>query len=252
METNTNKCFINTLPKNKLGKNYNDFELANMKAKVFLKKNIYGIDVLPQLRHWFSDLKQPSEKQVRNAMLLIIDEDYAIKCGGESNSDNMFSSSLKWMQAHPKTGLDTEPVIYKKWSTNFKDVLITFEEIEELWNSTITQQEKDEEAEDSVLACIKKLHRNYRMNKHSNQSDGFNTESTLSYLERPENKKYILKCFDILYDYRKKEYDWFIETNNGILGDDLNTVCPIKTKKYIDDMKKDIEIYDLVKTLIIK
>src|SRR5690606_14889254 len=128
---------------------------------------IHDISVISQLRMWYGDLKQPTEAQVRRALILVIDEDYALKSGGESASDNIFSSSLKWMQANPKSGLDYEPVLIKKWSRNFKDVLITFEEIVELWNLTITSKEKKEQDEDNILGALGMLIHNCRINNHN-------------------------------------------------------------------------------------
>ncbi len=244
-----NDFYINGLPKSSTGRNYTDFELAQMNAKVFQKKNINDIAVISQLRMWFDDLKQPTEAQVRRAMILIIDEDYAIKSGGESASDNIYSSSLKWMQAHPVSGLDYEPVIIKKWSTNFNDVLITFKEIEELWNLTITPEEKEEENIDTIIGCLGMLVGNCRVNKHDMK--GRETDWILTYLDKFDKKK-ILKQLEIIRNRRKDECDTFISTKNGILGDDFETVCPIKTQKHIDDMQNNILSCETVKILIKK
>jgi hypothetical protein len=242
-----NGFYINSLPKAPSNRKYTDFDLAKMNAKVFNKKNIHDINVISQLRMWFDDLKQPTEAQVRRAMILLIDEDYALKSGGESASDKIYSSSLKWMQAHPTSGLDYEPVIIKKWSTNFEDVLITFKEIEELWNLTITPKEKEETDIDNIIGCLGMLVGNCRVNKHDMK--GRETDWILTYLQR-YNEKDILKQLDIIHDRRKADCDNFISTGNGILGNDLNTVCPIKTQNHIDDMQNNILSCETVRTLL--
>jgi len=244
-----NGFYINSIPKAPTGRNYTDYELAIMDTKVFNKRKIHDIGVISQLRMWYDDLKQPTESQVRRAMILIIDEDYAIKSGGESASDRIYSSSLKWMQAHPISGLDYEPVLIKKWSTNFNDVLITFKEIEELWNLTITPEEKEEENEDSIIGCLGMLIGNYRVNKHN--MEGRKTDWILTYLDRFDKNKTI-KQLDIIYNRRKEEYDTFISTKNGILGDDLNNVCPIKTQKHIEDLQNNILSCETIRILLKK
>lgn len=92
------------------------------------------------------NVKQPTAEQVRLAMIWGIGYpgetmDYAIKAGGESGSDSMFSSHLKVMIAHPKTGLDTDVVVLKKYSKNIKDVYITEEEVRALYKLCQTPEE---------------------------------------------------------------------------------------------------------------
>jgi hypothetical protein len=87
--------------------------------------------------------------------------DYAIKAGGESASDSMFSSSLKVMIAHPKTGLDTDVVILKKYSKNIEDVYITEKEVRALFNLCKTPVEQKLINESTMMGCIDMLWRSY-------------------------------------------------------------------------------------------
>lgn len=114
-------------------------------------------------------LKQPTKTQVRNAMIWGIgyggDLDYAIKAGGETNSDNMFSSHLSVTIAHPKTGYDTNVVVLKKYSKNFKDVLITEQEVRELYKMCQTPEETKKIKKSQMEAGICLLLRSFRGQK---------------------------------------------------------------------------------------
>ena len=143
--------------------------------------------------------------------------------------------------------MDYEPVIIKKWSTNFEDVLITFKDIEELWNQTITPEEKNEEETDNIIGALGMLMHNYRTNNHTNKNH--RTDWIIPYLKKFDTKR-VLKELDIIYNKRKKECEEYISSGNGILGDDFKTICPIKTEKYISDMKKNIEVCETIKLII--
>lgn len=143
----------------------NPMYLYQEKLNLFFRKNITDpLALEAQLRSWFKTLRQPTIAQVREAMLLVIDEDYTLKMGGGSLSDQLYSSSLKWPQVHPGTGEDYEPVLIKKFSTNFTDVLITLEEITALIRQTLTSEEKKQAQQQNIQAVLTSLHRGYRYN----------------------------------------------------------------------------------------
>lgn len=121
-----------------------DWELANRKVFFFNRKHFTDGDTLiSQTRSWFDDKLQPTESQVRRAMIWSYDQfgDYQIKSGGESNSDSMFSSHFKVEIENPINGEDMSAVILKKYSTKFSDVLITIKEIEELFKLSATSKQ---------------------------------------------------------------------------------------------------------------
>lgn len=106
------------------------------------------------------DITQPSIHKVRGAMIWQTGYDgnmYSIKSGGETKSDSMYSSSLTTEIAHPKTGLDTEIVLIKKFSKNFKDVLITEKEIRDLYEMCMTPKQKKNKKNQTMLGATKMI-----------------------------------------------------------------------------------------------
>lgn len=242
-----NGYYIDNLPKNNFGKSYSDYEYCNMKAKLFNKKNIHNIDIIAELRMWFKNIKQPTKTQVDKALLLIIDDDYIVKLGGDSKSSTMYSSSLKWLQSNPKTGLDYEPVIMKKYGTALDDVLITFDDINTMFNFTITDDEKNKKLNNDTLFMISLLSNNYRLNKHDSKEAP--TEFLLNALSKVHNDIKI-KQYNYLIDKREKELKSFIESGNSILGTNMKP-CKDRTTKHIDDMKTNIDVLKRIKNLIL-
>jgi len=113
------------------------------------------------------NVKQPTAQQVRHAMIWGLGYpgeglDYMIKAGGESNSDSMFSSCLKVMIAHPKTGLDTDVVVLKKYSTKIEDVYITEAEVRELYKLCQTPEETKKINQTKVEGAIGMLWRTFQ------------------------------------------------------------------------------------------
>jgi predicted kinase len=150
------KFYLNAVPADIKEKIKTDYDKSKQDVSIFFKKNIYETptDIIGQIRNWYDNLKQPTEKQVRNAMLLIIDEDYALKAGGESSSDHQYSSSLKWIQSSPTTGEDVEPVIVKRHSSKFENVLIKLEDLEDLFDATYSDTELEEKRIDDLKGVI--------------------------------------------------------------------------------------------------
>jgi hypothetical protein len=108
------------------------------------------------MRSWFKEERQPTESQVRNAMIWSYDSygDYQIKAGGGSKGDNIFVSHLRSTIADPVTGNDKDVVILKKYSNNFKDVLITIKEVEALQELTESPKVRESRRKDNVRGAI--------------------------------------------------------------------------------------------------
>lgn len=119
------------------------------------------------VNHFFHNLKQPTKSDVLRALILIINEDYALRQGGDNMSSSDFSSSFKITIADPKTGLDKDVVLIKKWSNVFSDILITAEEIRELFKSNLSAKEKaivDHQNMISTLAFTLRALKGYKVN----------------------------------------------------------------------------------------
>ncbi len=145
----------------KLGVNF-------VNAKYFTEDN----DVAPQMRSWFDDKKQPTEAQVKNAMIWSYDSygDYQIKAGGGSKSDNIYVSHLRSTIADPLTGNDKDVVILKKYSNNFKDVLITIKEVEALQKLTESSKVRESRRKDNYRGAIGFLFRCELLGKYADSN----------------------------------------------------------------------------------
>lgn len=146
-----------------------DFTLCRHNVTVYNHKYMMQGDFSNEgiVNGFFSDLKQPNKSKVDQAMLLVIDEDYALKAGGECHGDSQYSSSYKILIADPKTGLDKEVVVMKKWSTNFQDIIITAKEIRELFRANLTQKQKRTVLQDDLrchLAFTFKAFQGFKVN----------------------------------------------------------------------------------------
>jgi hypothetical protein len=140
-----------------------DYFLAKRKQFFFHPMHLHeGYDDIYYIGGFLSDLKQPSEKQVRDAMIFLMQDNcgdggfnrYAIKAGGGSAADSIFSSSLSIQISNPANGEDQWVVLMKKYSTEFKDVLITYDEIHSLFDKCSTIEQKNGRDLDSVKAII--------------------------------------------------------------------------------------------------
>lgn len=173
---------------------FNDFELANMNANFcHLRKAKDVFDIIAELRGWMKDLKQPSESTVRNAMIWTWDQDYSIKSGGESGSDHIYSSSLKWLVMNPKNGEDMDLVLLKKYSTKFEDVLITLEEMEALVDAIISPVQVVERGKRQVELVLGFMYGGFRRGKVNftdNKEHNFNDEVKQSALNSIKDLNY--------------------------------------------------------------
>lgn len=140
-----------------------DWFLAKRKHFAFFPKFLYdGYEDLAWINSFFHKLKQPSEQEVRRAMILTIQDDcgdgpmnkYMLKAGGGSVSDSVFVSSYSIVTADPSTGLDTWRVIMKKYSCTFEDVLISYDEIKHLFDQVATPEQVNADDKDSAIGYI--------------------------------------------------------------------------------------------------
>lgn len=244
---NENIYHINKLPESNHKKN--DFILSQEKTFLFFKKNVHDIEIISQIRSFFSNLRQPSETDVRQAMLLIIDEDYALKSGGESMSDHIFSSSFKWLQADPKTGLDIEPILIKKYSKNFKDVLITLEEIEFLIENTLTEPEKEQKRKSDIESMVGFLVHSIKTGKYNSD-----IKKRLTFTNEVKNKV-LSKIKDLNFDNyatifinkmikRVNEYSTSFRNGNNAILDGNNEPNEGLTKDFLFKYDRVITIYN--------
>lgn len=186
------------------------------------------------------NIKQPTRNQVQHAMIWSIGYDnthyYSIKAGGESISDNLFTSCLMVTIAHPKTGLDTDVVILKKYSKNFEDVLITEKEVRSLYEKCKSPEETKKVNKTNVEGAIHLLLRSFRGLKiNISGTDKFADKKTLSkikdYLFEFGTKYMIEEHLNKLIN-RYEEY-LKIELNEELSGP--------TTKEFHDNARKNIE-----------
>jgi len=135
-----------------------DYVLAQNNVCFYNHKHTQGdADIIAQLRSFYTGLEQPSENKVRRAMILIIDEDYALKAGGEGASDCIYSASLRICIADPTTGEDKDVVLVKKYSTKFENVLIQLKEVEDLFEACLSTSERTEVLKDEARSVAREI-----------------------------------------------------------------------------------------------
>lgn len=147
-----------------------DYFLAQRNHCSFQPKHLAdGYESLSWVLGFFRDLIQPSEQTVRRAMIWSLqdgdrdgyDNKYAIKAGGGSMSDSIFSSSLSIGIMHPQTGEDAYVVLMKKYSQKFENVLITYPELKALFDQVATPQEKEARDKEHVRDLVALLMSGY-------------------------------------------------------------------------------------------
>lgn len=226
----------------------NEYELAKINAKFYNHKHTQGDnDIVAQVRGFFDGIIQPTERRVRNAMILTIDEDYAIKSGGESASDAIYSSSLKIMIADPVTGLDKDVVLVKKYSTKFEEVLITPNEISELFEVCLSSKEKVGVLKDEAFSILNEVTRWKRGGK-SNFKDGeyimpfdFAVKMVANYKKRGVS----LTMYEAAF---KSRLEWLERDLTTQIVEDTPNVN--KTKNFHDKTRKHIEALKEAKEFI--
>lgn len=236
--------------KKKLGVRWkSEWELAKLNVRFYNHKYTEGdSDVLAQLRSLYDGIRQPNENQVRRAMILLINEDYGLKSGGESASDSIFSSSLAIWIADPQTGEDKRVTLVKKYSTKFEEVLITMEEIEQLFELCLTPKERVGVLENEAHSIAKELCRR-ELGFESNFSGG---------VKKVMPKEFAVK---LLQNYKAKGvtfpmYNKSIDTAIEFIKPDLTTTIiedqegVNKTLKFQTNAQKRIDAYERVRAFI--
>jgi hypothetical protein len=168
-----------------------DYFLAHRKHHAFHPQHLHnGFDDISFIRGFFADLTQPTEDKVRRAMLLQITDNtgegpenkYALKAGGGSASDSIFSSSYSILIADPNTGFDKSVVLIKKYSTVFSEVLITAEEIQEMFELVATPKQARERDDQYAREVIRLLNTSMCSGKirYSNKQEKVLTSTLLN------------------------------------------------------------------------
>lgn len=220
----------------KKNKGLSSYEFAKRKINIVNSKYFTeDSDVAAETRSWF-DNKQPSENQVRNAMIWSYDQygDYSIKSGGESNADNIYTSHFRTTIANPTTGEDQDVVILKKFSTDFKDVLITIEEIQELQDLTENQQVRTARRKEHLRSIISIL---LRHEAGYPTAEGKNGKKTIS----PE--KWIADLYEELKtEYTNVEIITYLNDIKKIYEEDMERIVQVlnkETGEYVEMKNKD-------------
>ena len=238
-----------------------DMWLYTNRVNFFYRKNLTDpLSTLAELRMWFSTIRQPTQQQVRQAMILTIDEDYSIKAGGGAKSDQLYSSSLRWLQAHPVTGLDWEPVIIKKFSTRFEDVLITLADIEYLIKQTLTVEETRRGLIDDIETRVAVVCHSLRTGTIRMSQDEKTVrdvpfteqirDTILSHINTPERQSIAFAFIQKQIEKATAHIAWVNAPGHGILGDTLDTVCPVKTATHVATYRQSIHHYEAIRGLL--
>ena len=236
--------------KKKLGTHKAGWEYKMAQEKTFFVNPKYlvpGDDVAATMRSWF-DGKQPTMQQVRNAMIWGYDQfgDYQIKAGGESASDNIYSSHLKITIAD-ENGNDKDVVFLKKYSTNFSDVLITIEEVEALQRATETQEMKDENRKDNLCGTLGFLTRYY--GGYEKKLTQETVDKIIANFKAEYTKEELLGRLDYSISLCQKEID--LHENSGYIYNEKSDP-KVESKKGADRERKKIAVLESLKEIFSK
>lgn len=243
---------------------HDPISIYTQKVNLFYRKNLHQpLDVLSELSSWFSRSQQPTRSQVKAAMILTVDDDYSIKAGGGAISDNLFSSSLKWLQAHPVTGEDIEPVLIKKHSTCFEDVLITWADIEYLINNTLTPHQHQSKEVEYVEGVVLMLHRGYHSGRINTQPTGkrqiiqetftdTHVAQLVKLLHTPARRAIASQQINQHQNAQERFLSPFLSGENGISDHrDYGRVDPVATALHIAQARKQITAWDTVRKAVL-
>lgn len=208
VEVGNRNYFLNDVPAEL--KNKPEWFLASKKVNVFFPKHIDEFTYpAAEMRSWFDDKKQPSEAQVRRACIWSFDSygDYSIKSAGGSVSDNIWVSHLVITIADPKTGLDKNVVILKKYSTNFADVLITIAEVQALENATESRARREANRRQLLPSLMREIIRWEKGITSIGNGKGDWTKANIDQMKKQCREDYSLEeisdCLARLADYAK-------------------------------------------------
>ena len=255
--SNGTKYYVNGVPPElekiwkSAGVDNREWEMGKRKVNIVNSKYFTeDSDVAAESRSWFNDKQQPTEKQVRNAMIWGYDSygDYQIKSGGGSRSDNIFSSHFRTTIADPKTGNDKDVVVIKKYSTKFEDVLIYIDEIQELQDLTETQEVRTVRRKDNLRCIIsvlirhesgytkvgkEKIEQKWIDNLYTELKEEYKKEEVIEYLDSIEkNIKEDMGREIMKYDDAKKDFVPVLMKDKDVSHDErkLKSIEIIKTK----------------------
>lgn len=195
-----------------------DYFLAQRKHNSFHPQHLHqGFEDISFIRGFFKDLEQPSEDTVRRAMIFQISDQtgqegpenkYCLKAGGGSKSDSIFSSSYSILIADPQTGYDKSVVLLKKFSTRFADVLITAEEISDLFEIVASPAQKAARDNEFAMDIIGLLMASMRSGKvhYSKGNAKTLTPALLTDLITKNKPKAPIRSFEHAFSYFEKRF----------------------------------------------
>ena len=268
--------YIDEVPKDIKGtRERRESELVSKGVNLFFLKNIIGAkgtgvvadtSALDVLATDLEDIKQPTEADVRRAMILKIgyegDLFYSLKAGGESNSDNQYSSSVTATFEGTKNGEDTDRVIIKKYNSDFKKVLITGAEVREIKRIILKIKRTKLMREDEVQGTIDFIASSERRGKVDISDGGtqpYTEEFRKAMIEKildlaGDDVKLIAHCINYRVNQARKEIERIGDQDCIYLVDDKYMTlerCKEQTKKEKDRNFNGIEIYTKIHADII-
>lgn len=257
--------YIDELPKDIKGtRERRESELVSKGVNLFFLKNVIGAkgtgvvadtSALDVLATDLEDIKQPTEADVKRAMILKIgyegDLFYTLKAGGESNSDNQYSSSVTATFEGTKNGEDTDRVIIKKYNSDFKKVLITGAEVREIKRIILKIKRTKLMREDEVQGTIDFIISSERKGKVNvggtePYTEEFRKAMIENILEISDDEKLIAHCINYRVNQAKKEIERIGDQECIYIVDDKYMTlerCKEQTKKEKDSNFKRIELY---------
>lgn len=230
-----------------------EYFLANRRINFFHgHKLTNGFDDLQWCGQLFDTITQPTEKEVRHAMIKLlavntgdgISEKYYLKAGGGSKSDSIFSSSLSMITSDPKTGYDKWVTVMTKYSTVFSDVLITYEELVQVMTLSASKEQIERKQKDEALDEIGFLLRSYRTGKFhfTTGVKPLNLDKTVELIARfKKNKSNELLGSVFDYIHERINQSLLQEFKDDPLGD--------HHRKHIALVEKDIQNLDVIREL---
>ena len=246
------------LLKSKPGKKYNEYQLVAKGVNLFFLKNVVNDEsALNIAATEMEDTKQPSEKDVRRAMLLKIGYDgfwYSLKAGGESASDSLYSSSLS-MDFEGPNGEDVHKVIIKKYNTDFSKVLITGAEIREIKRKILKFKRSKVMRDDEVQGLIDFLISAQAKGKYETSSKGKSTgfedynedfkKRIVEMILDLGNEKVIKKAIEFRVKQHQDHLEWMCAQDCIYMIDDKYMTpekCKEETQKEKDKAHKLISL----------
>lgn len=138
--------------------------------KIFFKKNVIEnpVEISKHIKSWFTGRTQPTEQQILEGFIYQMGDihgyEYKLKVGGGADADRLFESSFTWTQCD-KNYNDKDLILVKKYSMDFKNILIYPHEISKLLENITTEKQCHSHMSEDVSLSYKAWARAVRINK---------------------------------------------------------------------------------------